>query len=79
MNDSSPSISSAFAKRGEAVEPGLQTLLHVLLKNQSKRGLKPTDTLVLMNLTTERCSQRPFPRSTTIAGVAVRFSARSRR
>jgi hypothetical protein len=80
MNDSSASISSAFAELGEAAEAGFQTLLNVLLKNQAKLGLSPTDTLVLMNLAMEWCSQRPFPRSATIAarmGVGVRTVQRA--
>jgi hypothetical protein len=78
--DNSTSNSSAIAKRGEAAEPGLQPLLGVLLKNQAKLGLTPTDTLVLTNLVMEWCSQRPFPRSATIAGrmgVGVRTVQRA--
>ena len=78
--DNSTSNSSAFAKWGEAAEPGLQPLLDVLLKNQSKLGLTATDTLVLMNLAAEWCSQRPLPPSATIAarmGVGVRTVQRA--
>ena len=80
MHDSSASNSSAFAKWGEAAEAGLQPLLDGLLQNQSKLGLTPTDTLVLLNLTMYRCSRRPLPRSTTIAGrmgVGVRTVQRA--
>src|ERR1700722_15969673 len=77
--DNSTSNSSAFAKWGEAAEVGIQPLLDLLL-NKVKLGLTATHTLVLMNLATEWCSQRPFPRSATIAarmGVGVRTVQRA--
>jgi DNA replication protein DnaD len=70
MNDSSPSTSSVFAKWGEAANAGFQSIPDVLLKNQSKLNLSATDMLVLLNITMHWWypKQRPFPRSTTIAG-----------
>ncbi len=70
MNDGSPPVSPVFAKWGEAANAGFQSIPDVLLKNQAKLGLTPTDMLVLMNITMHWWypTQLPFPRSKTIAG-----------
>jgi DNA replication protein DnaD len=80
MNDSSPWISPASAKSGEAAEAGFQTIPDALLKNQAKLGLSSTDMVALLNVAMDSRHQRPFPRSTTIAGrmgVVVRTVQRA--
>lgn len=74
--------SAITAKWGEAADAGFQLLPDVLLKNQSALGVTATELVVLINLTMHWWypSQRPFPRSTTIAermGVEVRTIQRA--
>jgi len=74
--------SAVTAKWAEAADAGFQVLPDVLLKNQSDLGIAATELVVLINLTMHWWypTQKPFPRSTTIArrmGVDVRTVQRS--
>jgi hypothetical protein len=59
----------AFDKWGEAASAGFQLVPDLLLQNQAKLELTPTDIIVLLNVLMHwwYLEQRPFPRSTTIA------------
>jgi hypothetical protein len=74
--------SAVVAKWGQAANAGFQLLPDVLLKNQSVLGLTAIELVVLINLTMHWWypTQKPFPRSTTIAermGVDVRSIQRA--
>lgn len=82
MNDSLTSVSPDVAKWGEVAKRGFQIIPDLLLTSQSKLGLTSTELVVLMNLTMDwrHPGERPFPRSTTIAGrmgVVVRTVQRA--
>lgn len=71
-----------YEKYGEAAVAGFQAVPDLLLKNQGKLGLTPTDMVVLLNILMHWWypEQKPFPRSTTIAqriGVTARTVQRS--
>lgn len=70
------------AKWGEAANAGFQIIPDVLVKNQKRLGLSPTELVVLINLTMHWWypERKPFPRSRTIAarmGVEVRTVQRA--
>ena len=74
--------SAVTRKWEEAADAGFQLVPDVLLKNQSVLGITATELVVLLNLTMHWWypTQRPFPRSTTIAkrmGVEVRTVQRA--
>ena len=71
-----------FQKYGEAAVAGFQAVPDLLLKNQAKLDLSPTDMVVLLNVLMHWWypEQKPFPRSTTIAlriGLTARTVQRS--
>jgi hypothetical protein len=69
MKSPSPRPLRAFDKWGEAASKGFQLVPDLLLKNQAKLELTPTDVVVLLNVLMHwwYADQRPFPRSTSIA------------
>ena len=72
-----PKNAAVAAKWGDAIRSGFQLLPDVLIKNQQKLELNPTDLVVIINLTMHWWypAQKPYPRSHTIAsrmGVDVR-------
>lgn len=74
--------STVYAKYGEAVVAGFQPVPDLLLKNQSKLGLSPTNLVVLLNVLMHWWypDEKPFPRTTTIAkrmGLSSRAVQRS--
>ncbi len=85
MHDKVPTTgqnSTVFEKYGEAAVAGFQAVPDLLLKNQGKLGLTPTDMVVLLNILMHWWypEQKPFPRPTTIAqriGVTTRTVQRS--
>lgn len=82
MSNRQSETQRVMAKWGEAAVGGFQAVPDVLLKNQDKLGLSPTELVVLLNITMHWWypTQRPFPRSTTIAkrmGVDTRTIQRA--
>lgn len=74
--------SAVYAKYGEVSIAGFQAVPDLLLKNQATLGLSTTDLVVLLNVLMHWWypTQKPFPRSTTIAkrmGVSQRTVQRS--
>jgi hypothetical protein len=69
MSNRQSEAQRVIGKWGEAAVGGFQAVPDVLLKNQDKLGLTPTELVVLLNITMHwwYLDQRPFPRSTTIA------------
>ncbi len=69
MSNRHPEAQRVIGKWGEAASGGFQAIPDVLLKNQERLGLTPTELVVLLNITMHWWypDQRPFPRSTTIA------------
>lgn len=67
--NSQPQQARPAEKWGIAATPGWQPLPDVLLHNQAKLGLSPTDMLVLVNVLSHwwYVEEKPFPRVTTIA------------
>lgn len=70
-------VGSVYAKYGEASVAGFQSVPDILFKHQHDLGLSPTDLTVLLNVLMHWWypSQKPFPRSQTIAkrmGVTTR-------
>ena len=77
-----PKNAAVAAKWGDAIRSGFQLLPDVLIKNQQKLELNPTDLVVIINLTMHWWypAQKPYPRSHTIAsrmGVDVRTVQRT--
>lgn len=77
-----PLVKPVFAKYGEAAIGGFQAVPDLLLKNQAKLGISPTDMMVLLNVLMHWWypKNKPFPRSGTISkrmGVTTRTVQRS--
>lgn len=71
-----------FAKYGEAAIGGFQAVPDLLLKNQAKLNISPTDMVVLLNVLMHWWypADKPFPRSGSISkriGVTPRTVQRS--
>lgn len=64
-----PETRRVVEKWGAAGHAGFQLVPDLLLKNQAKLGLSPTDLVVLLNITMHwwYAGQRPFPRTSIIA------------
>lgn len=75
-------VKPVFAKYGEAAIGGFQAVPDLLLKNQAKLGISPTDMVVLLNVLMHWWypANKPFPRSGSISkriGVTPRTVQRS--
>lgn len=78
--DEYAAVDTTNDKWGEAAKAGFQTIPDVLLKQQSRLGLTPTEMIALLNLGWRHPGERLFPRSATIAGrmgVVVRTVQRA--
>ena len=76
------SMQPVFAKYGEAAIGGFQAVPDLLLKNQAKLDISPTDMVVLLNVLMHWWypNDKPFPRAATISkriGVTPRTVQRS--